>query len=99
MPSPQDRRTRDRRSAMRGYNIALEFVGAVVGMALLGWGADAVFGWSPVGILIGLSIGLIGGTMNMIRQGIALNAEFARSQAERREASGEVEGKDGAGHE
>jgi F0F1-type ATP synthase assembly protein I len=48
--------------------IGFEFVGAVLGLTLAGYFWDGHFGTSPWGILIGLVLGLIGGTYNMVRQ-------------------------------
>lgn len=81
MPS-QPPKSGSNRSKVRGYNIAVEFVAAVIGMALLGWLIDTWLDSLPIGLLVGLGIGLMGGMVNLIRQGIALNRAM---EAERRQ--------------
>lgn len=77
----QPREPGSNRSKVRGYNIAIEFIGSVFGMALLGWLADRALKSEPVGLLVGIGVGLVGGMVNLIRQGIALNKAM---EAERR---------------
>ncbi len=51
--------------------IGFEFVAAVVGFTLIGYGWDRHFGSSPWGLLTGVALGLIGGTYNLIRQSLS----------------------------
>jgi F0F1-type ATP synthase assembly protein I len=54
-------------SALRYASLGLELVGAVLGFALGGLWFDRSFETSPWGILIGLTLGIIGGLYNLIR--------------------------------
>lgn len=63
--------------------IGVEFVGAVVVFALVGYWADRHWQSSPWGLLIGLGLGLIGGMYNLIRE-----AMQASRQAHEEETSG-----------
>jgi F0F1-type ATP synthase assembly protein I len=63
---PEEPRAGSGSSKLSG--IGFEFVGAVLGLTLAGYFWDGHFGTSPWGILIGLVLGLIGGTYNMVRQ-------------------------------
>jgi F0F1-type ATP synthase assembly protein I len=75
-----------------------EIAAAVGGFAALGWWYDREQGTSPRGLLIGATLGLVGGLYNLIRSalraGRAARAEDAerRRVTERRAESREREG-------
>ena len=48
--------------------IGIEFAAAVAGFTLAGYWWDGHFHTSPWGLLIGIALGLVGGTYNLIRQ-------------------------------
>ena len=58
---------RSPRGWIRFYGIGFEFVAAVVGFTLVGYWVDRHYDSSPAGILIGLALGLIGATYNLVR--------------------------------
>jgi F0F1-type ATP synthase assembly protein I len=64
---------RDRAELWRLSAMGTEFVAAIAGMLLLGFGLDYWWGTSPVMTVIGAVVGLVGGGYNLIRQ--ALRAE------------------------
>ncbi len=51
--------------------IGFELVAAVVGFTLIGYWWDRHFGSSPWGLLTGITLGLVGGTYNLIRQSLS----------------------------
>ncbi len=51
----------------RSYSSGFEFVAAVVGFTLIGFWIDHHYGSSPKALLIGLGLGLVGATWNLIR--------------------------------
>jgi F0F1-type ATP synthase assembly protein I len=55
---------------MRLAGLGMELAGAVVGGCLLGYWVDRRFGTPPWGVVIGASIGVIGGLYNLIRQAV-----------------------------
>ena len=57
----------DRRGLMRGYGLGFEFAAAVAGFGLVGFWIDTSWDCSPVGVLVGVGLGLIGATYNLIR--------------------------------
>ena len=61
--------------ALRLSGIGLELVAAIVGMMLLGWAVDRWLGSSPVWMLVGLTLGFIGGGYNFIREAMASNRQ------------------------
>lgn len=67
--------------------IGIEFVAAVAGLALLGWWLDRKYDWTPICLLIGTGLGLIGGSYNMIRQSLA-----AAKRAEQNDRNQPTEG-------
>lgn len=64
-----DKRT-DRSSFGRYYSLGFELVAAVAGFTLVGYWIDRHFGTAPWGLLIGLGLGLVGGTYNLIRSSL-----------------------------
>ena len=64
-----DKRT-DRSSLGRFYSLGFELVAAVAGFTLVGYWVDRHYGTAPWGLLIGLGLGLVGGTYNLIRSSL-----------------------------
>ncbi len=53
---------------LRFAGVGLEFAGAVVGLTLLGYWIDTKLGSEPWGLLIGVFVGIVGGTYNLLRE-------------------------------
>lgn len=68
-----------------GLRMASDFVAAVIVGALLGWGVDALFGWTPWGLIVCLVLGFITGVRLIVRAageaGKAGGANDAAAQA------------------
>jgi ATP synthase protein I len=60
-----------------GFKMASDLVAAVVVGSILGWGLDALFGWSPWALLTGLMLGFAAGVRNVVRTANQANAEAA----------------------
>jgi len=56
---------------IRLYGIGFEFVAAVAVFALIGYAIDCKYESSPWGVLVGVALGLIGGTYNLVRESLA----------------------------
>jgi F0F1-type ATP synthase assembly protein I len=54
-------------SPMRFAGVGMELTGAVLGMALIGYGIDRWRGSEPWGVVIGSTLGLVGGLYNIVR--------------------------------
>ncbi len=52
-----------------------EFAFGIVGMMLIGWLIDKWLDSSPVGVLIGAGLGILGGGYNFIRQAVKMNQQ------------------------
>jgi ATP synthase protein I len=50
-----------------GLRMASDFVAAVIVGALLGWGVDTLFGWSPWALIVCLVLGFITGVRLMVK--------------------------------
>lgn len=61
------------RDSFRLMGVALNFVGLVGGGVLLGWLLDRWQGWSPWGVLLGMTVGLVGGGYRLLKETGALN--------------------------
>jgi len=72
----------DRPSWIRYTGVGIEFAGAVAGFTLVGHWIDRKYQCSPWGVLIGASLGLIGGTYNPIRESLSA---FRDLEAQRRD--------------
>ncbi|HEX3527455.1 MAG TPA: AtpZ/AtpI family protein [Thermoanaerobaculia bacterium] len=57
--------------------IGIELAAAVAGFTLAGYWWDRHFHTGPWGLLIGLALGLVGGTYNLIRQSLNASREAA----------------------
>ncbi|VAV97672.1 hypothetical protein MNBD_ALPHA06-886 [hydrothermal vent metagenome] len=55
----------------------MEFIGGILGGALLGWFIDQVFGIAPVGLIVFMLLGFASGLLTAVRsaQKAALEAE------------------------
>jgi ATP synthase protein I len=49
-----------------GFRMASDFAAAVLVGALLGWGLDALFGWTPWGLISCLMLGFVAGVRNVV---------------------------------
>ena len=77
--------TDDRRfpSWVRYSGVGLELAGATAGLALVGYWIDRKFGTSPWGILGGVTIGIVGGLYNLIRESMAAIRQAEDDDAKR----------------
>ena len=78
-------------SWLRFSGIGFEFAAAVAGLTLVGHWIDRHLGSEPWGLLVGLALGLVGGTYNLIRDSQAATREAARTDAVRPRAPDEDE--------
>lgn len=60
--------------------IGVELAAAVIGFTLAGYWWDRHFHSSPWGLLIGIALGLVGGTYNLIRQSLVASREAGSGQ-------------------
>ena len=56
---------------VRYSGVGLELAGATAGLALLGYWIDGKFGTTPWGILGGVTIGIVGGLYNLVKESLA----------------------------
>jgi F0F1-type ATP synthase assembly protein I len=63
--------------------IGIELAAAVAGFTLAGYWWDRHFHTGPWGLLIGLALGLVGGTYNLIRQSLNASREAASGDKRR----------------
>jgi ATP synthase protein I len=49
-----------------GFRMASDFAAAVIVGALLGWGLDALFGWTPWALISCLLLGFVAGVRNVV---------------------------------
>lgn len=76
---------RPRRSvALRYATLGTELGFSIVGLTLLGYWVDWHFGTGRAGVIVGASLGIVGGLYNFIRQAIALTREQQQEQAAQR---------------
>jgi F0F1-type ATP synthase assembly protein I len=68
---------RERPTWLRFSGIGVEFAGVVIGFTLIGLWIDRKYDKSPWGVLIGSSLGLIGGMYNLIRESLAASRDAA----------------------
>ena len=66
------------RFPIRLAGLGIELAAAVVGLTLLGIWIDRRFESAPWGVVIGASIGLVGGFYNFVRAAIRAAGESAR---------------------
>lgn len=82
MPGESDK------SGLRFLGLGTEFAAGFVGLTLVGLWIDRTFDTAPWGLLIGLFIGLVGGTYNLIR-GVMKSAAVEPEVDDGREEEGE----------
>ncbi len=56
---------------MRHAGIGVNYAAAVAGFGLIGWWVDSRWDTRPWGVLIGVALGLIGATYNLVRESMA----------------------------
>jgi len=66
---------------VRYSGVGIELAGATAGLALVGYRIDGKFGTSPWGILIGVTIGIVGGLYNLVRESLAASREAREDDA------------------
>lgn len=73
-----------------GFRMASDFAAAVIVGVVLGWGLDALLGWSPWGLVCGLMLGFLAGVRNVVAA--AMKANQAAVDKAATGAAGEKEG-------
>jgi F0F1-type ATP synthase assembly protein I len=68
--------------------VGFELAGAVAGFTLIGYWVDHHFGTRHWGLIIGLVLGLIGGTYNLVRE--AMKASKEAAEEDKRQGDREV---------
>lgn len=81
---PQDRKTpkaapKANNEWMKLSGLGIELAAAVAGLTFAGYWWDRRFGTEPWGFWIGLSIGMVGGMYNLIRQAMAATRNTSSS--------------------
>jgi len=69
------------------WSVAVNFVVAVAGLALVGFLLDRWLGTKPTFLLIGAGLGLVGGGGRFIRDALALNKRLSRDEERQRRQS------------
>lgn len=72
-------------SMSRAWAIAFSFAASVMAAGLIGWVIDYFAKSSPVGLLIGLGLGLVTGMVRFIREAKAAEREFAAERARKKQ--------------
>jgi len=67
----------DRPTWLRFSGIGVEFAGVVIGFTLIGLWIDRHYDKAPWGVVIGSSLGLIGGMYNLIRESLKASKDAA----------------------
>lgn len=63
---------------MRLAGLGFELAAAIVGLAAFGWWIGRYFGSPDSGLLIGASLGIVGGLYNLVRASLKYSRESAR---------------------
>jgi ATP synthase protein I len=71
-----------------GFRMASDFAAAVIVGAILGWGLDALFGWTPWGLVSCLMLGFVAGVRNVVATASKANQAGA-SESNKGEGAGE----------
>ncbi len=69
----------------RFYAMGFEFAAAVGGMTFFGYYLGRHYDWNPWGTLVGAALGLIGGTYNIVREGLQAARSVDQESSQRRE--------------
>lgn len=76
-----------------GFRMASDFAAAVIVGAVLGWGLDALFGWTPWGLIACLMLGFVAGVRNVVATASKANqagaAESNLAETKKGEGAGE----------
>ena len=62
--------------------MGIELAAAVVGLSLFGYWWDRHFGTAPWGLVVGGTIGIVGGMYNLIRQSLSAIQEAGRKDGD-----------------
>ena len=81
---PEDRGKADT-EWMKLSGVGIELAAAVGGLTLLGWWWDRHFGTEPWGFWVGLTIGMVGGMYNLIRQGLTAGRNETKKRNTKRD--------------
>ncbi len=68
----------DARSAGDGYRLLAELIGGVLGGLGLGWGFDQLVHTSPLGMIVGLLVGLATSVFVIVRQAGQMSAKASK---------------------
>lgn len=74
---------RGRPTWLRFSGIGVEFAGVVIGFTLIGLWIDRHYDKSPWGVVIGASLGLVGGMYNLIRESLKASKDAAAEERNR----------------
>ena len=74
---------------MRHAGMGIEFAAAVAGFGLLGYWIDAQYQSGPWALLIGVGLGLAGGTYNLIRESLAAFKRLDEEARKKRDNQGQ----------
>lgn len=69
-----------------------ELAGAICGLTLVGYWVDRHYGTGNTGVIIGASIGVVGGMYNFLRQALALSRSTESAAQRQREARRDADG-------
>jgi ATP synthase protein I len=72
-----------------GFRMASDFAAAVIVGAVLGWGLDALFGWTPWGLVACLMLGFVAGVRNVVATAAKANQAAADTGSRKGEGRGE----------
>lgn len=79
-----DRKKNDN-GGLRYAGVGLELAAAVAGLTLLGYWIDTKLGSEPWGLLIGVFVGIVGGTYNLLRDVIGTTRQVDKREKEKDE--------------
>lgn len=72
-----------------GFRMASDFAAAVIVGALLGWGLDTLFGWTPWGLVSCLMLGFVAGVRNVVATAAKANQAVSNTVSNKGEGEGE----------
>ncbi len=52
----------------RPLAIGIDFLATIGAAGLIGWGLDRWLGWTPYGIVVGITLGFVAGTVRLIQR-------------------------------
>lgn len=71
-----------------GFRMASDFAAAVIVGAVLGWGLDALFGWTPWGLVSCLLLGFVAGVRNVVATAGKANQAVTTTETNKGEGPG-----------